>query len=173
MRDFIKQNLVSFLTIFATVILAAVAIFTAIRLYQLRQQAVAPTAPEEPAAQEITPEPTTTPTSAPEIQLPPVSELCEVTFEIGGPPPTATPTPTSTPTPTATGTPIPTPTPTLTPTPTPTGAPTATPTPTQALAQAPTPTQAPELPDVGIPFPTLLAVLAGFLLIFISLFLAL
>ena len=206
MRDFIKQNLVSFLTIFATVILAAVAIFTAIRLYQLRQQAVAPTAPEEPAAQEITPEPTTTPTSAPEIQLPPVSELCEVTFEIGGPPPTATPTPTSTPTPTATptltptatatpkptatptptatGTPIPTPTPTLTPTPTPTGAPTATPTPTgvptatptptptQALAQA-TPTEAPELPDVGIPFPTLLAVLAGFLLIFISLLLAL
>ena len=190
MRDFIKQNLVSFLTIFATVILAAVAIFTAIRLYQLRQQAVAPTAPEEPAAEEIAPTPTASPTPTPAVELPAAAEECTVTFEIGGPPPTATPTPTATntptptatstpaatatPTPTATSTPVPTATATPTPTPTPTGAPTATPTPTptQALAQA-TPTEAPELPDVGIPFPTLLAVLAGFLLIFISLLLAL
>lgn len=47
------KKTVTILIIVATLVLAGIAIFTAIRLYQLRQQAVAPTAPESrPAAQE-------------------------------------------------------------------------------------------------------------------------
>lgn len=46
MKDFLKNKIVTVLILVATIILAGVAIFTAIRLYQLRQEAVAPTAPE-------------------------------------------------------------------------------------------------------------------------------
>ncbi len=46
MNTFFKNKLVTVLILVATIILAGVAIFTAIRLYQLRQEAVAPTAPE-------------------------------------------------------------------------------------------------------------------------------
>src|SRR3972149_11281342 len=127
MRDFIRNNSVTVLTIAGSLILAVVAVFTAIRLYQLRQRAVAPTPPEKPFAEEVSPSPTVTPT-VPSIQLPPASEQCQVTFEIGGPPPTETPTPTltSTPSPTPTNTPTPTKTPTPTPTATKTPTPTAT-----------------------------------------------
>ena len=179
MRDFIKNNSVTVLTIVGTIILAVVAVFTAIRLYQLRQRAVAPTAPEKPFAEEISPTPTVTPT-APSIQLPPASEQCQVIFEIGGPPPTETPTPTltSTPSPTPTNTPTPTKTPTptatVTGTPPPTSTPTTTLTPTPtttALAQA-SPTPAPELPVVGVPLPTLAAIALGVLLIIVSFILA-
>ncbi len=48
-----KKKIVTVLIVIATVILAGVAVFTAIRLYQLREEAVAPTAPtSEPAAVE-------------------------------------------------------------------------------------------------------------------------
>ena len=51
MKDLFKGKIVTALVVIATVILAGVAIFTAVRLYQLRSQPVAPTAPEsEPAA---------------------------------------------------------------------------------------------------------------------------
>lgn len=50
MRDFFKNKVVTVLILAATLILAGIAIFTAIRLYQLRQQAVAPTAPTKPKA---------------------------------------------------------------------------------------------------------------------------
>ena len=51
--DFLKKNFVTILMVVATVVLAGVAIFTALRLYQLRSQPVAPTAPEStPGAQE-------------------------------------------------------------------------------------------------------------------------
>ena len=43
---FIKQNLITVIIISSTVILAGIAIFTAIRLYQLRQKPVAPSVPE-------------------------------------------------------------------------------------------------------------------------------
>src|SRR3990167_5950377 len=52
MKEFFKQNKIAIVIVIATVILAAIALFTAIRLYQLRNQAVAPTAPESrPGAQ--------------------------------------------------------------------------------------------------------------------------
>lgn len=46
MKDFVKTKVVTGLVVAATVILGGVAIFTAIRLYQLRQQSVALNAPE-------------------------------------------------------------------------------------------------------------------------------
>ncbi len=55
-----KKKIVTVLIVIATVILAGVAVFTAIRLYQLREEAVAPTAPtSEPAAQVTEEEDTT------------------------------------------------------------------------------------------------------------------
>ncbi len=51
MKDFLKGKVVTGVVLVATVVLAGVAIFTALRLYQLRRESVAPTAPEsEPAA---------------------------------------------------------------------------------------------------------------------------
>ena len=51
MKDFFKGKFITGLIVVATVILAGVAIFTAIRLYQLRQENISPTGPEsEPAA---------------------------------------------------------------------------------------------------------------------------
>jgi hypothetical protein len=46
MKDFFKNKVVTALIVTATLILAGVAVFTAVRLYQLRRQAVAPTSPE-------------------------------------------------------------------------------------------------------------------------------
>jgi len=51
MKDFFKGKVVTALVVISTVILAGVAIFTAIRLYQLRRESVTPAAPEsKPAA---------------------------------------------------------------------------------------------------------------------------
>jgi len=50
MQDFIKSKLATSLIVVATVILAAVAIFTAVRLYQLRSESISPIGPEEPKA---------------------------------------------------------------------------------------------------------------------------
>jgi len=173
--------------VFSTLILAATAVLSAIKLYQLRREPVAPTAPEKTPAQEVTPTPG-----------------CFLSFSVPSPTPTATltpsptptgtltpsPTPTNTPTPTATLTPSPTPTGTLTPTPTPTNTPTPTatltlsltptgtltPTPTNTpvptstpvptntpaptVTSAPTPTRV-ELPEAGTSFPSELLILLG------------
>lgn len=48
--EFIKEKGTTILVITATVILAGVAIFTALQLYQTRQEAIAPTAPEDASA---------------------------------------------------------------------------------------------------------------------------
>ena len=138
MRDFLNNNKLAVITALVTLVLGVIAVITAIRFYQLRQQAVAPTAPEEPVAAEPTPTPT--------FQLPPPTETCSLSFSV--PSPTPTPTPTFTPTPTATSTPTPTPTATTTPvpptpTPTPTPVPTATPTPIPTSTPTPTPTLLP------------------------------
>ena len=50
MKDFIKSKLVTSLIVVATVILAGVAIFTAVRLYQLRNESISLTGPEESKA---------------------------------------------------------------------------------------------------------------------------
>jgi hypothetical protein len=46
MIDFIKRNKITVIILLATLILGGIAIFTAVRLYSLRSQRVAPTAPE-------------------------------------------------------------------------------------------------------------------------------
>jgi hypothetical protein len=171
MRDFLKNKVVTALIVIATVILAGVAIFTAYRLYQSGTESVAPTAPESvPAAGG---QPTPTP------------QACqELAFTITTPTPSVTVTPTVTPTATVTPTDGPTPTPTEpprgSPSPTPTSTPTptqpettGTPTPTSVVTSTPMPTQTDQLPDAGISIPTILAGALGFLLIFLSLVLAL
>lgn len=72
-----KNKIATIGIIIATLILAGVAVFTAVRLYQLRQQAVAPTAP----------------TSKPKAQEVPIA-CTLLTFTLGA---TPTPTPTATP----------------------------------------------------------------------------
>jgi hypothetical protein len=55
MKQFFKNKFATILVLLATVVLAGIAIFTAIRLYNLRQQAVAPNVPtSRPRAQEET-----------------------------------------------------------------------------------------------------------------------
>lgn len=192
MKNLLKGKVATGLVIVATIILAAVAIFTATKLYQLRKESVAPTAPEsEPAAGggDLVPEPCT-----------------ELTFSISGPTstpgPTATgtltPTETSTPTPTNTTAPTPTepsvgggPTSTPGPTSIPTTAPTSTGVPTTAPTSQPTSTSIPTstpttgaiaqisptpggdtLPDAGSNWPTLFGLGLGTLLIALALILA-
>ena len=64
---FLKGRVPIFLAIGGTVVLAGIAVFTAVRLYQLRKERVAPTAPQEQAQAQLpsptsTPRPTSTPT---------------------------------------------------------------------------------------------------------------
>jgi len=181
------------LIIIATVILAGIAIFTAYRLYQLRQQSVAPNVPSSnPKAEEGT------------------NACAPVTFTISLITPTATATSTgeSTETPTETPTATPTPTPTSAPVlscnnacssntdcpsdlicssgycrhpdcvgqsgcvcPTPTGTSTAVATPTSPGATA-APTEA-ALPVSGTSWPTLMGAGLGILVVFGAILLAL
>lgn len=93
MKNLFKGKIATVGIIIATLVLAGVAVFTAVRLYQLRKEAVAPTAPtSKPKAQE-------TPTACQSL-----------TFILG----TITPTPTASNTPTPTGSDTSTPTPTST-----------------------------------------------------------
>src|SRR3972149_5719509 len=75
MKSFFKNKIVTVLILVATLVLAGIAIFTAIRLYQLRQQPVAPTAP----------------TSEPKA-APPAS-CTQLTFTLTGESPSQTPPP--------------------------------------------------------------------------------
>jgi hypothetical protein len=94
MKNIFKGKAGTVIILIFTVVLAGIAIFTAVRLYQLRQQAVAPNVPSSiPHAQEAT----TAPTSA-----------CSLSFTIES---TSTGTPTATPTGTSTATPNPSGTP--------------------------------------------------------------
>jgi cytoskeletal protein RodZ len=151
MKNFFNNKIVTVVILLATLVLAGIAIFTAIRLYQLRQQAVAPTAPE----------------SKPQAAAPVSCQALTFTLE------TPTPTPSGTPTVTPTGTP--TETPTSTPTATPTSTATATPTSTATstpIAQA-SPTAGPSLPTAGTSWPTILGIGTGIILLFGALLLAL
>lgn len=88
-----RKRIVTIVIVLATVVLAGVAVYTAIRLYQLRQEAVAPTAPtSEPAAAE-----------------PQTNACTQLSFVLAvetspSPSPSVSPTPTPTSTPTATPT---------------------------------------------------------------------
>ncbi|MDP3994624.1 MAG: hypothetical protein Q8P91_02245, partial [bacterium] len=165
MKNLSKNKIFTVLIIIATLILAGIAVFTAIRLYQLRKVSVSPTSPEsKPKAAEIT-------------------SCTALTFNLST---TTTPTPTPT---TGAGTPLPSPsgqaTPTATPTPT-TGPETplpspsgqATPTSTSVVAATATPTpvsvaEEPSLPDAGTSLPTVIGIGIGILLLLGSLLLAL
>ena len=135
MKDLTKEKLVTGLVVVATIMLGGVAIFTGIRLYQLRNQSVALNAPESPLA------------SGPNIKS---CTLLAFTLATNSPTPTTPPgstptnTPTASPTATATVTPTNTGTPTVTPTTppgsTPTNTPTNTPTPTTGTIAEVTPT---------------------------------
>ncbi len=181
-----KKKIVTVLIVIATVILAGVAVFTAIRLYQLREEAVAPTAPtSEPAAAE--PEDTG---GGGGIDPPPGRSSCTISFTVAAEEITYTCDSACTTDaqcqeadedyicytisdtcrhqdypeqedclPAATESP----TATATPTDAPTDAPTAT----------ATSTAEPELPDAGISYPTIISGVMGILLILISLALAL
>ena len=142
-----KKKIVTILIVIATIALAGVAVFTAIRLYQLRQESVSPAAPtSQPAA------------------AAPVS--CNaLAFKLTTPAGSPTSTPSGSPTATPTGSP--TSTPSGSPTDTPTATATATATATSSS------TAEPELPDAGVAYPTIIGGAAGILLILISLALAL
>ena len=184
MKNFLKGKLATVLILIATVILAGVAIFTAIRLYQLRQQAVAPNVPSSfPRADDgETAQPTATPI------------VCSITFKLTSneitPTPTATATPCST---CATATPTVTPTPTTPPTGTPNSCggtcgsnqncnsdmicyqgfcrnPDCVTSTSCSCAGAPVPTPtAPILPNAGIGLPTILTLGVGAILVITSL----
>jgi len=142
MKESFKKNWLSFLIVLVTTILAAVAVITAVRIYELRNQSIAPTAPgSKPKA---------------------VSPQCTLVFSIVTP--TLTPTPTGILTPTPTPTPISTVSPTSTPTPTSPPQSQAIPTPTDYVAQA-------KLPQAGITMPTVGAFFGGVILLLTSLLL--
>ena len=112
--------------------------------------------------QEITPGPTSTPTSTPTPTSTETPTPTPTSTETPTPTPTSTdtpistetPTPTSTETPTPTSTEKPTPTPTSTETPTPTSTETPTPTPTSTETPTPTPTSSPTPIPTDTPIPT-------------------
>ncbi|OGM31100.1 hypothetical protein A2803_05355 [Candidatus Woesebacteria bacterium RIFCSPHIGHO2_01_FULL_44_21] len=141
-----KKNLLTLGYIIVTLILAGVAIFIAVRLYQLRSEPVAPTAPEsEPAAEA------------------PPTQSCEVLALNLTQAESLSPTTTATATATATASP----TPTSTSTSSPTSQPTSTPTPASSqIAQATaTPTIPSDVPVTGISLPAILGLGLGVLLI--------
>src|SRR3989344_1874708 len=181
---YLKRNIATALIIIATVVLAGIAIFTAIRLYQLRQEAAVPSSPKsQPKAEgelptpnqsctlnfsiEQAPTPTVgpTPTTGPSPTPTPIPTVTNIPTET----PTNAPNATSTPTnqPTATSTPTATPTTSVGITSTPTSVPGATatlsPQPTQALTQT-SPTTSATLPNTGISTPTLFGIGTGILL---------
>lgn len=104
MKNVFKGKVATIIIILATFVLAGVAIFTAVRLYQLRQTSISPISPSsKPAAQEI-------PTAPPAI-----ASTCILDFTLATGTPSATPTATPSGTPTGTPTATPTATPTQTP----------------------------------------------------------
>lgn len=185
-----KNKATTIIILVITFILAGVAIFTAVRLYQLRQTSISPAAPSSrPAAAGTTcggiagticpsnevciysngttraPSIDASGTCQP-ISSAKASEVCTLSFSLTST--TSTPTPTgSTTTPTATSTS----TPTVSGTATPTGTPTTTSTPTGGTS-TPGATQ-PSLPNSGSSWPTIVGAGLGIFVILGSLLLAL
>lgn len=177
MKEFFRNKFSIIVVIISTLVLAGIAIFTAVRLFQLRKESVSPAKPE----------------SAPQAQIEDYISCDALLFNITGGTPIPTPTGTgiNTPTPTPTrtpgdGEPTPTPTPTgtddATPTPTPTGTSATTPTPTTSggttLTSPGSSSQAqassePTLPESGISWPTIVGLGGASLILLISLILAL
>ena len=106
---FLKGKAPIFLAIGGTVVLAGIAVFTAVRLYQLRQQGVTPTAPEQPQAQipTSTPTPTPSPTPVSSLTLTPTGSLTPTVTPRLSPTASVSAAPTKKPTATPTGTSLP------------------------------------------------------------------
>lgn len=150
MNNLIKTKKI-YIILSLLILSSAITVTIAWRLYQLKNRAISPIAPEQSEAG---------PDQA--------SEQCKISFIVQAPTPTVTPTGTLTPspTPTVTLTPSPTPTGTLTPsptltltptpqptsTPTPTATPTIQPTSTPVVASTPSPTSQPT--QASSPAPT-------------------
>ena len=147
MKDFFKNKVVTISIIVATLVLAGIAVFTAIRLFQLREQSVAPNVPSSrPRAQEASPS----------------SVACSpLVFTLTS----SSPSPTSTSTATGSGSASPTATATST------SKATATAT-AKAGGGTTSPTQAP-IPESGISWPTITGIGIGLILIIGSLLIAL
>lgn len=159
---FLKKNGVTVVILLATLILAGIAVFTAIRLYQLRQE---PVALNQPAS---------TPAAHGNNQE---AKQCKLSFTIqlasSSPTASASTSPTATATVSVSSSPTANPitTPTATPTEPPTGG-NPTPTPTTTVNPTATPavqtTSSPTpigLPNAGVTLPTLLGIVAGILLL--------
>jgi len=193
-----RKNGLTILIFVATLILGAIAVITAIRLYQLRKVPVAPTVPR-PAPAVATPSPIVEPTPEPSPEPTPVPE-CILAFAIASPTPTPVPECWNTCTTNedcpqdlecqtvdqvdrcvnpdcpeevdcVCPTPTPTPTPTGTPSPTATPTPGPTTTPTPVAEATPTPVAVVELPKAGILSPTFFTILGGVVLVLLGLFL--
>lgn len=176
MKDYLKGKTVTLIIVIAVIILAGIAIFTATRLFQLRNESVSPAAPEStPGAQtvpDVVPstcqlsfsltvsaaacyESCTTSSDCPSGlecqdvagQNLCVNPLCSEESSCVCETSTPTPSPTTTPVPTGTSTPVP------------------------ATGSSPTP--APELPEAGTISPTLIGMGLGILVLLFSMALAL
>ncbi len=158
--EFIKKHITTILIILSTIILGGVAVFTAVRLYQLRQEPVAPTQPKsKPSA------------SQDQISYQALKACTELAFALATP--TQTPKPTTTPT--ITPSPTPTPTPTSTPiaTQAPTASPSPSPTPTLISQASLTPKSTTvALPEAGVGTPTIFGIGLGLLLLLGAILLA-
>lgn len=141
-----KKRVITIIIILATVVLGGVAVYTAIRLYQLRQQAVAPTAP----------------TSKPAAAEPQTNTCTQLSFTLT----TVTSPPPESPTPGS-----PSPSPAVSPSPSPSVTPT--PTPSSGTITQASPSSEPSLPKTGVSNPTLIGAGFGILAIIVSLILAL
>ncbi len=131
-----KQNKAALIIILVTLVLAGVAVFTALRLYQLRQEPVAPNVPQ----------------STPGATSNPTTDACEAvafTLEEESPTPTPSSTPQTSNTPVASSTPVASTTPR--------------PSTTSVATIAPTP--APTLPPAGVATPTLVGIGAAIILL--------
>jgi len=158
-----KNKLITSLIIGSTTLLGAIAIFTAYKLYQLRQ---GPGNPEPSQAQVIP-----SPTPAIETSCNPLTfSIKSQTTSLAQASPTASPTLRPTATPTASPTIKPTVKPSATPTASPSlgGLAQASPTPTATPTVKPSVTPAPTavaLPEAGVSFPTLIGLAAGAFLV--------
>jgi cytoskeletal protein RodZ len=164
MKRLFKNNLLSMILLGATILLTGVGIFISIRLYQLRQQNVAPNAPGS------------TPAAASNQTISCQAVLFTVKAPTASPTATAASLAISTPSPTPTLTPTATPTPTnppiggvTTPTPTPTPVSTPVTTTTTTIAQASPVTTTPPIPVSGTETPTIIAIIGGVALLFVAL----
>ncbi len=169
MKELFQGKIITAIVITITIILAGVAVFTALRLYELRNESLSLKNPEsKPGASSgtkscnlltftlttisQTPTPTLTGTATPS----PTSSLTPTL--------TSTPTPTTPPGSTATPTNSPTPTSQSSESPTPSATKTPTPTNASIAAASPTPSGS-TLPDAGVSYPTIFVGLLGILLI--------